>query len=141
MKKRTYRIGEAARLLDLEGYVLRFWETEFSQLRPVRTAKGQRIYSEADIALLRRIRFHLHEQGLTIEGARRVLGGAPEPTAPPVSRLVPAQGFLLAPKDSGRAEEECRQLTVQKAGLEDELCHVRDELKALRELLRNETRS
>ena len=75
MKKRTYRIGEAARLLDLEGYVLRFWETEFSQLRPMRTAKGQRIYSEADIALLRRIRFLLHEQGMTIEGARRVLEG------------------------------------------------------------------
>ncbi len=76
MKKRIYRIGEAARLLDLEGYVLRFWETEFSQLRPVRTAKGQRIYSEADIALLRRIRFLLHEQGLTIEGARKVLEGS-----------------------------------------------------------------
>ncbi len=75
MKKRTYRIGEAARLLDLEGYVLRFWETEFSQLRPMRTAKGQRIYSEADLALLRRIRFLLHEQGMTIEGARRVLEG------------------------------------------------------------------
>ncbi len=73
MTERTYRIGEAARLLDLEGYVLRFWETEFAQLRPMRTAKGQRLYSEADIALLRRIRFLLHEQGMTIEGARRVL--------------------------------------------------------------------
>ena len=49
MTEQTYRIGEAARLLDLEGYVLRYWETEFAQLRPGRTPKGQRLYSEADL--------------------------------------------------------------------------------------------
>lgn len=73
MTGRTYRIGEAARLLKLEGYVLRFWETEFEQLRPLRTPKGQRLYSDADLVVLRRIRTLLHEQGMTIEGARRVL--------------------------------------------------------------------
>ena len=72
MTGRTYRIGEAARLLKLEGYVLRFWETEFEQLRPLRTPKGQRLYSDADLVVLRRIRTLLHEQGMTIEGARRV---------------------------------------------------------------------
>ena len=81
MTGRTYRIGEAARLLKLESYVLRFWETEFAQLRPLRTPKGQRLYSDADLVLLRRIRTLLHEQGMTIEGARRVLAqecaGAP----------------------------------------------------------------
>ena len=73
MTGRTYRIGEAARLLKLEGYVLRFWETEFEQLRPLRTPKGQRLYSDADLVVLRRIRTLLYEQGMTIEGARRVL--------------------------------------------------------------------
>lgn len=73
MTGRTYRIGEAARLLKLEGYVLRFWETEFEQLRPLRTPKGQRLYSDADLVVLRRIRTLLHEQGMTIEGARRIL--------------------------------------------------------------------
>ena len=76
MTGRTYRIGEAARLLKLEGYVLRFWETEFEQLRPLRTPKGQRLYSDADLVVLRRIRTLLHEQGMTIEGARRVLAGS-----------------------------------------------------------------
>ena len=71
MTGRTYRIGEAARLLKLEGYVLRFWETEFEQLRPLRTPKGQRLYSDADLVVLRRIRTLLYEQGMTIEGARR----------------------------------------------------------------------
>lgn len=77
MSEKIYRIGEAAALLELKDYVLRFWETEFSQLVPVRTEKGQRLYSEENIALLRRIKYLLHEQGMTIEGARRVLAAPP----------------------------------------------------------------
>lgn len=73
MQERTYRIGEAAKLLNLKTYVLRFWETEFTQLNPHRTDKGQRLYSEQDVAMLRTIRHLLHERGLTIEGARKIL--------------------------------------------------------------------
>jgi len=72
---KLYRIGEAAAMLDLATCVLRFWEGEFEQLCPLRTPKGQRLYREEDMALLRRIRSLLHEQGMTIEGARRVLAG------------------------------------------------------------------
>ncbi|MBL3582145.1 MerR family transcriptional regulator [Oleidesulfovibrio alaskensis] len=73
MSGTVYRIGEAARLLNLKTYVLRFWETEFPQLVPERAESGQRLYTEENIALLRQIRYMLHEQGLTIEGARKVL--------------------------------------------------------------------
>ena len=73
---RVYRIGEAARALNLQTSVLRFWEGEFPGLHPVRTPKGQRLYSEGDMELLRRIRSLLHEQGMTIEGARRILDGS-----------------------------------------------------------------
>lgn len=73
MHEKTYRIGEAAAKLNLKTYVLRFWEMEFSEIDPIRTEKGQRLYTEKDIALLGRIRYLLHERGLTIEGARRVL--------------------------------------------------------------------
>ena len=69
----TYKIGEAAALLNLKTYVLRFWETEFPHIVPLRTDKGQRLYTEDNLALLERIRFLLHERGLTIEGARKVL--------------------------------------------------------------------
>lgn len=69
----TYKIGEAAELLNLKTYVLRFWETEFPDIAPLRTEKGQRLYAGEHLALLERIRFLLHERGLTIEGARRVL--------------------------------------------------------------------
>ena len=76
---RVYRIGEAARALNLQTSVLRFWEGEFPGLSPVRTPKGQRLYSESHMELLRRIRSLLHEQGMTIEGARRVLAGEAMP--------------------------------------------------------------
>jgi len=74
MKARIYRIGEAAILLNVKPSVLRFWETEFQQLIPIRTRKGQRMYSEQNVMLLKAIRHLLYERGLTIEGARKVLG-------------------------------------------------------------------
>jgi DNA-binding transcriptional MerR regulator len=67
---KTYKIGQAAELLGLETYVLRFWETEFPQLRPGRTSKGQRYYAFEHLVLLKRIKKLLYEDKLTIDGAR-----------------------------------------------------------------------
>lgn len=72
-EKRTYKIGDVAKKLDLEPYVLRFWENEFPQLQPIRSPKGQRLYTEDHIVLISRIKNLLYEQGLTIEGAKRRL--------------------------------------------------------------------
>lgn len=71
---KRYKIGDAARLLEVKPYVLRFWETEFPELEPVRTPSGQRLYTEEHLALLRRIKALLYGEGLTIEGARKRLG-------------------------------------------------------------------
>lgn len=90
MAGKLYRIGEAADLLELKDYVLRFWESEFPQLVPVRTAKGQRAYSEENLVLLRRIRHLLYDRRLTIEGARRVLEEE-EKESPRVRAAVMAQ--------------------------------------------------
>ncbi|MBD5553677.1 MAG: MerR family transcriptional regulator [Desulfovibrio sp.] len=79
---KCYRIGEVAEMLSLKTHVLRFWETEFSQLMPLRTESGQRLYTEAHIDILRRIQRLLHEQGMTIEGAKRVLAGEAEEAQP-----------------------------------------------------------
>ncbi|MBO4368957.1 MAG: MerR family transcriptional regulator, partial [Desulfovibrio sp.] len=97
MPEKTYRIGEAAELLNLKSYVLRFWETEFPQLAPLRTEKGQRLYSEEHLALLRRIKQLLHEQGMTIDGARRVLEGSAvvDRDSPDQLRAVPDKAFLM----------------------------------------------
>lgn len=70
---KNYRIGDTADMLQLKTSVLRFWESQFPQLRPLRTGKGQRLYSEDSLTLLRRIRFLLYDMGMTIDGARRVL--------------------------------------------------------------------
>jgi DNA-binding transcriptional MerR regulator len=72
-RSKRLRIGDAAKQLGLEPYVLRFWEAEFPQLAPLRTKKGQRLYSEQDLELIRTIQVLLYEEGLTIEGAKRRL--------------------------------------------------------------------
>lgn len=70
---KTYKIGQAAKMLGIKSYVLRFWETEFEALEPVRTASGQRLYTEEHIELIKRIKTLLYDEGLTIEGARKKL--------------------------------------------------------------------
>ena len=70
---KRYKIGEAAKLIGVKPYVLRFWESEFPELEPVRTASGQRLYTERHLDLVRDIKRLLYDEGLTIEGARRRL--------------------------------------------------------------------
>ncbi|MBQ7584887.1 MAG: MerR family transcriptional regulator [Desulfovibrionaceae bacterium] len=104
MSEKLYRIGEAAELLDLKAYVLRFWETEFPQLAPKRTEKGQRLYSEEHLAILKRIKQLLHEQGMTIEGARRVLEGREVGSQePPATHDPEFVGMLLDELESLRS--------------------------------------
>jgi len=71
--KLYFRIGEVARLAHLPAYVLRFWETEFAQLKPVKSSTGQRMYRKRDVENVLRIKSLLYEQGFTIAGARQHL--------------------------------------------------------------------
>jgi len=66
-------ISEVADLLDVPAHVLRFWETRFSQIQPVKRGGGRRYYRPEDIALLRGIQNLLHVQGMTIKGVQKVL--------------------------------------------------------------------
>jgi len=72
-------IGEAAAEIGVEPHVLRFWETKFTRLKPLTRAGGRRYYRPADIELLRKIRQLLHEDGMTIRGAQKVLQGRSAP--------------------------------------------------------------
>jgi len=70
--KLYFRIGEVAKLCNVEAYVLRFWETEFPQLRPHKSGTGQRLYRKRDVELALRIKRLLYSEGYTISGARQV---------------------------------------------------------------------
>src|SRR5205823_2404937 len=72
-EKLYFRIGEVASLCRLPAYVLRFWETEFPQLKPVKSSTGQRMYRRKEVETLLRIKQLLYEEGFTIAGARQQL--------------------------------------------------------------------
>jgi len=71
--KLYFRIGEVARLCHLPAYVLRFWETEFPQLKPAKSGTGQRMYRRRDVETVVRIKQLLYSDGFTIAGARQLL--------------------------------------------------------------------
>lgn len=70
-EKLYYKIGEACKLVDIQPYVLRYWETEFAALKPNKSRSGQRVYSDKEIAVIRRIKQLLYEEGFRIAGARK----------------------------------------------------------------------
>jgi DNA-binding transcriptional MerR regulator len=72
-EKLYFRIGEVARLCCLPAYVLRFWETEFPQLKPIKSNTGQRMYRHKDVENVLRIKNLLYNEGFTIAGARQQL--------------------------------------------------------------------
>ena len=78
--KRYFTIGEVSELCGVKPHVLRYWEQEFSQLKPVKRRGNRRYYQHHEVMLIRRIRELLYEQGFTISGARnRLLSEGGEP--------------------------------------------------------------
>jgi len=73
IKKLYYSISEVSKITSLEQYVLRYWETEFEQLKPSKNRAGNRIYTNRDIKLILHIKKLLREERYTIEGAKQVL--------------------------------------------------------------------
>src|SRR6202167_5350611 len=69
--KLYFRIGDVAKLCDVPAYVLRFWETEFKQLKPNKGGTGQRLYRRKDVEMALRIKTLLYDEGYTIPGARQ----------------------------------------------------------------------
>jgi len=99
--KLYFRIGEVARICRLPAYVLRFWETEFPLLKPVKSSTGQRMYRQRDVENVLRIKRLLYDQGYTIAGARQHLR----------MELKPGQqsGLPFAKKSSPESLKKVRQ--------------------------------
>ena len=112
--KLYFRIGEVSRLCRLPSYVLRFWETEFPQLKPGKSSTGQRMYRRRDVEFVLQIKKLLYEEGYTIAGAREKLkaeirsgkmqSGLPFPALPRTDQLKAVRqelqelASLLSPK-------------------------------------------
>ena len=75
IKKLYYSISEVSDITELKAYVLRYWETEFSQLKPPKNRAGNRTYRKKDIEIILKIKDLLYEKKFTIDGARNILKG------------------------------------------------------------------
>ncbi len=78
LKKLYYSISEVSKLSDLEQYILRYWETEFDQLKPSKNRAGNRIYTNKDIKMILLIKRLLRKEKYTIEGAKKILSNPTE---------------------------------------------------------------
>jgi DNA-binding transcriptional MerR regulator len=128
--------GEVAEELDLPAHVLRFWESKFPQVKPLKRGGGRRYYRPEDVDLLRRIRQCLYQQGYTIRGVQKLLrDGAlrdDEPAAPPADEETPPTLFALEPvADPPEPASPLPSRQMLREALEE----VRRELLEIRALL------
>jgi DNA-binding transcriptional MerR regulator len=112
--KRYFTIGEVSELCGVKPHVLRYWEQEFTQLKPVKRRGNRRYYQHHEVLLVRRIRELLYEQGFTISGARNRLDESFTSSARSAARMEPAE----------------------TNGEEVDLSTMRQELRSIIELLR-----
>ena len=128
----AYRtIGEVSDMLGVAQHVLRFWESRFSQIRPVKRAGNRRYYRPDDIALIGRIRELLHDEGYSIRGVQKLLKSSG------VKGLVDgADAPAAAPSGNMPASAPSGALATAPAGNQDELRDVLGELREIRDLLR-----
>lgn len=102
-----FKIGDVARLCGVEPYVLRFWETQFPQLKPNKSGTGQRLYRRREVELALEIKRLVHGEGYTIAGAKQALEGAhkrgqPQPAAPRMQPQAPVQESSPRPAETAK---------------------------------------
>ena len=117
IKKLYYSIGEVSKMMDLKAYVLRYWETEFKQLKPPKNRAGNRTYRQSDIDLILYIKDLLYSKKFTIEGARHQ---------------------LAMEKDGKKEDVTTMAESVQQAtpARKETLLKIKQELETLLEILR-----
>jgi DNA-binding transcriptional MerR regulator len=153
-KRLYYKIGEACKELGIQPYVLRYWETEFPALAPSKSRSGQRVYSEKELEIIRRIKQLLYEEGYTIAGAKKKLetelasgsleqdGDAaaeiPEPPSPPAPPAKPSRRkaaeapAALVPEASAVLDTDAAErIQTLRSGIEKALQEAREILALL----------
>ena len=118
-EKYYYKIGEAAKKIGVEPYVIRYWETEFSFLRPYKSKSSHRLYSKSDIEKLLLVKDYLYDKKFTIEGAKKAIRSK-------------SSGENIGNLDNlGRMDNS----NVSESGASSLLKGVKDELESIKSLL------
>ncbi len=127
--KRYFTIGEVAQLCCVKPHVLRYWEQEFTQLRPVKRRGNRRYYQHHELLMIRRIRELLYEQGFTIQGARNRLretgGGAGAPEVEEVE-FLPVDWTTAETPDGNAAVVQADAGSVDSRAVRQELLQIRE---------------
>jgi DNA-binding transcriptional MerR regulator len=120
IKKLYYSISEVSKITGLEQYVLRYWETEFPELKPAKNRAGNRIYTNKDIKLIMHIKQLLRDEKYTIEGAKQVMKEfTPEPDSAEQLELI-----SMPLKKKIQDDEIKKDMTEVKEFLEDLLIKI-----------------
>ena len=123
-RKRYFAIGEVSELCQVKPHVLRYWEQEFPQLKPVKRRRNRRYYQHEDVVMVRRIRSLLYDQGFTIGGARQRLRDQLK-----LGSEIPETIAQAQPANAPTHHQEPVERSTQ-------IRQVRDELESLLKLLR-----
>jgi DNA-binding transcriptional MerR regulator len=125
-----FKIGDVARICGVETYVLRFWETQFPQLKPNKSGTGQRLYRRHDVELALKIKHLVHTEGYTLAGARQALEQShrqhrpqPDPQPDPQSRLPLA------------VVGQSQPISAQTEDVASTIAHARTELREIANML------
>lgn len=129
--KLYFRIGDVARLCEVPAYVLRFWETEFPQLKPNKGGTGQRLYRKRDVEMALRIKSLLYDQGYTIPGARQVFKTEAKPKETP-AMVAEAATLQAIPQPPVAEAAASASLTMPSLA---QLVSLRDEMHSLLDML------
>jgi DNA-binding transcriptional MerR regulator len=122
-----FKIGDVARICGVEAYVLRFWETQFPQLKPNKSGAGQRLYRRKDVELVLKIKHLVHTEGYTLSGARQALEQAHARKSPPAEQhsKLPQLAFVPAQPVSAQSRNEAAAT----------IAHARAELREIAGIL------
>ncbi len=124
--KRYFTIGEVSELCGVKPHVLRYWEQEFTQLKPVKRRGNRRYYQHHEVLLIRKIRELLYEQGFTISGARNRLDGAE----------VKAEAAAPDVQTSAQANIQTNKQKQPEQNSAFDLLYFKNELRSVIQLLR-----
>ena len=137
-KKLFYKIGEACKLVDIQPYVLRYWETEFPFLSPNKSKSGQRVYSDRELDIIRRIKVLLYEEGYTIAGAKKKLEGELSEGEDGKPIIVKSESQAESPADENvenslreELDTAAENVKTLRSGIEGALTQAREILEML----------